>query len=89
VILLEQSRPFAAGIGDRRLGIEVAVIQRLAEDLTRRLQGRDPLSEQVHHTRYEAFGIALTSGTHYLFGRSIKTPSFRAARDWHETAHGS
>jgi squalene synthase HpnC len=89
VILLEQSRPFAAGIGDRRLGIEVAVIQRLAEDLTRRLRGRDPLSEQVHHTRYEAFGIALASGTHYLFGRSIKTPSFRAARDWHETAHGS
>ncbi|HEX3664098.1 MAG TPA: squalene synthase HpnC [Rhizomicrobium sp.] len=89
VILLEQSRPFAAGIGDRRLGIEVAVIQRLAEDLTRRLQGRDPLSEQVHHTSYEAFGIALASGAHYLFGRSIKTPSFRAARDWHETAHGS
>jgi phytoene/squalene synthetase len=34
--LLEQSRPFGGGIKDARLAYEVAAIQRLAEDLTRR-----------------------------------------------------
>lgn len=52
--LLEQSAPFAGMIRDRRLASEVAVIQRLAEDLTRRLMARDPLSESVHHGKAEA-----------------------------------
>ncbi len=46
--LLESSAPFARQIADKRLGCEVAVIQRLAETLCARLERRDPLSERVH-----------------------------------------
>ena len=63
--LLTQSRGFAAAIKDRRLAAEVRVIQRLAEDLTRRLRVRDPLSQRVHHTRLEAGRLALAA----LLGR--------------------
>ncbi|HTT83420.1 MAG TPA: squalene synthase HpnC [Rhizomicrobium sp.] len=86
--LLDQSRPFAAGIADRRLALEVAVIQRLAEDLTRRLRLRDPLADRVHHTKSEAARIGLAAAAAYLFGRNAQS-SGRARRDWHETAHGS
>jgi len=46
--LLAESDGFAAAIADRRLGLEVAVINTLAHRLTRILQARDPLSERVH-----------------------------------------
>jgi squalene synthase HpnC len=52
--LLERSAPFVGMIRDRRLASEVAVIQRLAENLTRRLMARDPLAERVHHGKAEA-----------------------------------
>lgn len=57
--LLEQSRPFAGRIADRRLGLEVGVIQSLAENLVQRLGRRDPLCERVHHRPIEALGLAL------------------------------
>ncbi|HET8612377.1 MAG TPA: squalene synthase HpnC [Sphingomonas sp.] len=57
--LLEESAPFARAIRDRRLGLEVAVIQRLALDLARRLRLRDPLSERVHHGKGEALWLAV------------------------------
>jgi squalene synthase HpnC len=57
--LLEQSRPFADRISDRRLALEVGVIQTLAESLARRLTRRDPLSERVHHRPVETIGLAL------------------------------
>ena len=60
--LLEQSRPFADRIADRRLALEVGVIQALAESLAHRLERRDPLSERVHHRPAEAVGIALRGG---------------------------
>ncbi len=60
--LLEQSRPFAAEIADRRLALEVGVIQTLAESLAARLTRRDPLSERVHHHAVEAIGLALRGG---------------------------
>ncbi|WP_066650127.1 MULTISPECIES: squalene synthase HpnC [Sphingomonas] len=56
--LLVQSAAFSAMIRDRRLAVEVAVIQRLAESLTRRLITRDPLSERVHHSKPEMAGLA-------------------------------
>ena len=59
--LLETSRTFAAQIRDRRLALEVSVIQTLAEDLTERLLTRDPLSQRVHHTRGEMPGLFLRS----------------------------
>jgi hydroxysqualene synthase len=56
--LLRESRRFSAGIRDRRLALEVAVIQRLAESLTARLKVRDPLKDRVHHNKIEALGLA-------------------------------
>ena len=56
--LLAESAPFASLIRDRRLAAEVAVIQRLAEDLCARLLHRDPLSERVHHRAGEALRLA-------------------------------
>jgi hydroxysqualene synthase len=57
--LLEQSRSFAREIADRRLGLEVSVIQALGENLAARLARRDPLSQRVHHHPVEAVGLAL------------------------------
>jgi len=56
--LLEQSRCFAPEITDRRLALEVGVIQALAENLASRLARRDPLSQRVHHHAVEAMGLA-------------------------------
>jgi hydroxysqualene synthase len=56
--LLQRSAPFASQIKDRRLSAEVAVIQRLAEDLTGLLLTRDPLSENVHHSKPRAASLA-------------------------------
>jgi squalene synthase HpnC len=60
--LLDQSRPFADRIADRRLALEVGVIQALAESLVHRLERRDPLSQRVHHRPAEAAAIALRGG---------------------------
>jgi squalene synthase HpnC len=60
--LLVQSQPFAAEIVDRRLALEVGVIQHLAESLATRLILRDPLSERVHHHPVEAICLALRGG---------------------------
>jgi hydroxysqualene synthase len=57
--LLDESRPFADRIVDRRLALEVGVIQTLAESLVQRLMRRDPLSERVHHRPVEAAALAL------------------------------
>lgn len=68
--LLAQSKRFARGIRDRRLGMEVAIIQRLAEDLTRRVKTRDPLCETVHHGKVEMARIAGGAMLSYLVGRA-------------------
>jgi hydroxysqualene synthase len=57
--LLAMARPFAGQIADRRLALEVSMIQTFAEDLDRRLKWRDPLSERVHHTKVELVPLAL------------------------------
>ncbi|HEX4178532.1 MAG TPA: squalene synthase HpnC [Rhizomicrobium sp.] len=51
--LLEVSRPFAEGIGDGRLSLEVDLIQTLADDLNTMLINRDPLSQSVHHSKMD------------------------------------
>jgi squalene synthase HpnC len=56
--LLERGRPLAGQIRNGRLRLEVAFIQRVAEDLARRLMTQDPLSERVHHRRLELLGLA-------------------------------
>jgi squalene synthase HpnC len=51
--LLEISRPFARGIRDGRLALEVDLIQTLADDLNTMLIHRDPLSQPVHHSKLD------------------------------------
>ncbi|MEI9988731.1 MAG: squalene synthase HpnC [Rhizomicrobium sp.] len=67
--LLGAARPFAAQIVDRRLSLEVSVIQTLAEDLTARLRVRDPLSERVHHRRGEMPGLLLRAVARFASAR--------------------
>lgn len=67
--LLRQSEAFALQIRDARLAAEVAVIQRLAEDLTERLLTRDPLSEKVHHAKPRAAWLALGALTRHAVRR--------------------
>jgi squalene synthase HpnC len=68
-VLLDQARPLAGQVRDRRLALEIAVIQRLAESLNAGLQRRDPLSERVHHTKPEVLGLALTAALAFPFKR--------------------
>jgi squalene synthase HpnC len=56
--LLLRSRPLADQVRNRRLQLEIAFTQRLAEDLARLLIVRDPLCERVHHRKLELFGLA-------------------------------
>jgi squalene synthase HpnC len=57
--LLAVSRPFARGVRDGRLALEVGVIQVLAEDLCKGLLARDPLSQSVHHSKPKMAALAL------------------------------
>ncbi|HZV93458.1 MAG TPA: squalene synthase HpnC [Caldimonas sp.] len=82
---LDQSRVFAGQIADRRLALEVGVIQTLAESLTNRLMRRDPLSERVHHRPVEMIGLALRGGLGVAAGRlrrgiSGKQPDLRGSQ---------
>jgi hydroxysqualene synthase len=57
--LLQQSSGFAAMIGDFRLSLEVAVITALARQILGMIKTRDPLSENVHLTKFGAMRGAL------------------------------
>jgi squalene synthase HpnC len=70
--LLRDSDDFAAAINDRRLGLEVSVINTLAHRLTRILMSRDPLSEHVHLGAPAVAGLTLLGvvrGTSRRLGR--------------------
>jgi squalene synthase HpnC len=56
--LLAISAPFARGIRDGRLALEVAIIQRLAVSLCARLCRLDPLADRVHHGKMESLLLA-------------------------------
>ncbi|MGH6878285.1 MAG: squalene synthase HpnC [Rhizomicrobium sp.] len=86
--LLARSRPFADQIADFRLALEVAVIQRLAEDLNRRLLFRDPLSERVHHRPAEAVRIALVAAARFAAMRPLAKPGAVPHRP-NRSAHGN
>jgi squalene synthase HpnC len=57
--LLDISRPFARGIQDGRLALEVDLIQTLADDLNTMLLKRDPLSQNVHHSKTDVAALFL------------------------------
>lgn len=67
--LLDESRVFSSLIVDTRLAFEVEVIQRLAEDLVRKLERRDPLSQSVHHGKPEALAKAALAVAGFAAGR--------------------
>ena len=57
--LLARAKPFARGIKDGRLALEVDLIQTLAEDLNTKLMRRDPLSQTVHHSKFQVARLFL------------------------------
>jgi len=57
--LLDTARPFACGIKDGRLALEVDLIQTLADDLNTLLMNRDPLSQPVHHSKMNVAALFL------------------------------
>jgi squalene synthase HpnC len=80
--LLDAAKPFAVQIADLHLGLEVAVIRRLATTLRRMLLRRDPLSERVHLTKPGFAGLGLIGIGEGLMRRLITPrPAFREARD--------
>jgi squalene synthase HpnC len=87
-LLLDEARPFSSQITDRRLALEVAVIQKLAEDLTRRLRALDPLSQRVHHNGAEATRIAAGAAVSFLAGRAWRRSFWAPSGKAHEPIHG-
>jgi squalene synthase HpnC len=75
--LLARSRPFARAIRNRRLALEVDLIQTLAEDLNAKLMRRDPLSQSVHHSRFDMARLFLFRLPGFAAGRLF---SSRAGR---------
>jgi squalene synthase HpnC len=61
-VLLRGADSFSVQVHDLRLGLEIAVIHRLAERLTHILMRRDPLSERVHLGKagFAAIGLLAT-----------------------------
>ena len=78
--LLDESRPFAMQIHDRRLAMEVAAIQNLAERLVGVLCTRDPLSERVHLSKPQMLLAMLTGAagvlSRRLFSRAAPSSAF-------------
>jgi squalene synthase HpnC len=77
--LLDDAKPFAGQIRDRRLALEVAVIQRLAEDLVGRLMQRDPLADRVHHSKGEFAFLGLRATAQFMFDRSFRSKGRKRA----------
>ncbi|RAI32504.1 squalene synthase HpnC [Rhodoplanes serenus] len=76
--LLGESRGFSASIRDRRLALEVAVIQTLAERLTGLLRTRDPLAERVHLGKPQMAATSVVGIVKGLLGRFVR-PAARSA----------
>jgi squalene synthase HpnC len=79
--LLARSRLLAASVADRRLRLEIAVIQRVAEDLAARLTTIDPLSGRTHHRKSELLRLAGSAVLrNWRAPRPPPTPSEHSAR---------
>lgn len=78
-LLLDEARPFSGQVRDTRLAMEVCVIQRLAESLTRRLICRDPLSQRTHHAPVEALAVAGWAICGFALTRPLRWAGQRAA----------
>ena len=70
-LLMPDVERFPAQIRDTRLGVEVAVITRLARQLTAWLETRDPLKDTVHLSKPAAVAIASRAAGTELIARLI------------------
>jgi len=84
--MLKTSAPFSAQISDRGLSLEVAVIQRLAETLTRMLAKHDPLSERVHLGPLEVAGLAVLGMVRGASRRFVRPASIGKEANSNEAA---
>ena len=72
-ILLQESERLPASVGDRRLALEISIIQSLASRLLAILQERDPLSDRVHLTKLETLAMTAVGGVRGLLRRRFRT----------------
>ena len=80
--LLDEAKPFSAQAADLRLGLEIAVIQKLAATLRRTLMRRDPLSEEMHLSKAGVAGIGVIAISEGLIRRFVKARfPYRKAQD--------
>jgi len=81
--LLDQSKSLSVEVKDFRLGLEISVIQSLAEKIVGLLEVRDPLSETVHLTpmqllAYSVSGVASEIARRAVGKRQVSNPAPRA-----------
>jgi squalene synthase HpnC len=89
VTLLVQSRAFSHQIMDHRLAWEVRLIQRLAENLNRRLITHDPLRDRVHHHSLETAGLTLLASLEFMATRRrAKAHRLGLSRQRPKSLHG-
>jgi squalene synthase HpnC len=77
--LLGISSGFAPQIRDSRLALEVDLIQTLAQDLNQKLTRRDPLSQNVHHSKMNVAALSLMRLPVFALRRLTTTRGARAA----------
>jgi len=77
--LLAISRGFAPQIRDSRLALEVDLIQTLAQDLNQKLTRRDPLSQNVHHSKMNVAALFLMRLPVFALKRLTTTRGVRAS----------
>jgi squalene synthase HpnC len=70
-LLLNESKSLAAEVKDFRLGLEISVIQALADRIVRLLKVRDPLSERVHLNPIELIACSIGGAACEMTRRAI------------------
>jgi squalene synthase HpnC len=76
--LLHEGDALSVMVEDRRLGMEIAVIQAFADRIADLLIARDPLSERVHLSKPGMAGIALAAVARGMLRRLGPRPSVAA-----------
>jgi hydroxysqualene synthase len=71
--MLKAAGPLSAKVVDLRLGLEVAVIERLAHTLIGTLRRRDPLCERVHLSKARVAGVTLVGVVEELGRRARRS----------------
>jgi hypothetical protein len=74
--LLRDGSPLPDLVADTRLALEIAAIHRLAVALAGGLRHRDPLSQNVHHSKAGFLAIALAAAAGTLIRRPFHRRSF-------------